>query len=172
MEIERKFLVKHLPEGLDLHPHCEIEQGYLCSHPTVRIRRIDNRYVLTVKEHLRTDSSAIVNREEEFEMRADDYLRLREKCDGRLLSKTRYRILLRRLHADGNFDDLVAELDLFHGRHEGLMLVEVEFPHTLEADAFEPPDWFGADVSHDPRYRNSRLAASERPPFLNTSTPQ
>lgn len=158
MEIERKYLVKYLPDGLDQHPHSEIEQCYLSSHPTLRIRHIDDRYVLTVKEHLQSTSSAIVNREEEFEMSADSYFRLREKCDGRILSKTRYRILLRRLHADGNFEDLVAELDLFHGRHEGLQLVEVEFPHTLEADAFEPPDWFGEEVSQDSRYRNSQLA--------------
>ena len=53
----------------------------------------------------------------------------------------------------------MAEVDVFHGRHEGLMLVEVEFANTEAADAFVPPAWFGEDVSTDPCYRNSFLAS-------------
>ena len=147
-----------MPEGLDRFPHSEIEQGYLCTQPTLRIRRIDDRYVLTVKQHLRTDSSAIVNREEEFAMSPDSYRQLRGKCDGHFVAKTRYRIPLRQIHPDGGYGDLVAELDCFHGRHEGLLLVEVEFPDTAAADAFVPPAWFGPDVSQDSHYRNSYLA--------------
>ena len=47
----------------------------------------------------------------------------------------------------------------FHGVHEGLRLVEVEFPSVEAADAFVAPAWFGDDVSGDPRYRNSYLAS-------------
>ena len=151
MEIERKYLVRELPDNLDSYPHTEIEQGYLCTSPTLRIRRMGDAFILTVKEKVRGASSAIVNREEEFCMRRESYERLRAKCDGRIVSKTRYRIPL----AGG----LTAELDLFHGVHEGLRLVEVEFPSVEAADAFVPPVWFGEDVSGDPRYRNSYLAS-------------
>ena len=116
--------------------------------------------MLTVEEHLRTASRAIVNREEEFAMAPDSYLQLREKCDGRFITKTRYRIPLSQMHPDGDYGKLVAELDLFHGRHEGLALVEVEFPDTATADAFVPPAWFGKDVSLDPHYRNSYLSST------------
>ena len=150
MEIERKYLVSELPKNLDSYPHTEIEQGYLCTSPTLRIRRLGDVFILTVKEHLAGTSTAIQNREEEFTMPRSSYERLKAKCDGNLVSKTRYRIPL----ADG----LVAELDLFHGAHQGLRLVEVEFPSVEAADAFIPPSWFGEDVSTDPRYRNSYLA--------------
>lgn len=152
MEIERKYLVASLPEGLSECPHVEIEQGYLCTSPTVRVRRMGDVFWLTVKERVATGSSAIHNREEEFRLSEQKYLRLREKCDGQLVSKTRYRVPL----ADCG---LVAELDIFHGSHEGLRLVEVEFPSTEAADRFTPPAWFGDDVSTDPRYRNSFLAS-------------
>ena len=151
MEIERKYLVASLPEGLEGFPHTEIEQSYLCTSPTLRVRRMGDDYILTVKEHLREDSSAIHNREEEFSLTRDSYLKLRSKCEGRTVQKTRYRIPL----ADG----LTAELDIFHGDHEGLLLVEVEFPSTEVADRFVPPAWFGIDVSLDPHYRNSFLAS-------------
>ena len=38
MEIERKFIVHNLPDNLDSYPHSEIEQGYLCMEPVIRIR--------------------------------------------------------------------------------------------------------------------------------------
>ncbi len=108
-------------------------------------------FILTVKEKVRSESTAAVNREEEFALTADKYAMLLAKCDGHTVGKTRYRIPLE--------NGLTAELDLFHGRHEGLRVVEVEFPSVEAADAFEPPAWFGEDVSADPRYRNSYLAS-------------
>ena len=149
MEIERKYLVRELPSNLDSYPHVEIEQGYLCTSPTVRIRRMGDAFWLTVKERLLTDSTAIHNREEEFRLSEESYSRLKAKCDGNLVTKTRYRIPV---------DNLTAELDIFHGRHEGLLLVEVEFPSTDTANRFVAPPWFGSDVSTDCRYTNSYLA--------------
>lgn len=152
MEIERKFLVAKLPENLDQYPHVDIEQGYLCTSPTLRIRKMGDVYWLTVKEKVRTGSSAIHNREEEFRLTEDLYNHLKTKCDGQLVIKTRYRIPL---------NGLTAELDIFHGRHEGLQLVEVEFSSTEAADSFVVPSWFGEDVSTRPEYRNSFLSQVE-----------
>ena len=49
MEIERKFLVRQLPENLEQYPFHQIEQGYLCTKPVVRVRRQDDEYYLTYK---------------------------------------------------------------------------------------------------------------------------
>ena len=155
MEIERKYLVWELPSDLDGYPHVEIEQCYLCTSPTVRIRRMGDVYILTVKENLSKgrEGEAIHNREEEFALTAEAYERLKSKCEGKPVLKTRYRIPL-----EGG---LVAELDIFHDAHEGLRLVEVEFPDTAASNTFTPPAWFGEDVSSDRRYRNSWLAFNE-----------
>ena len=151
MEIERKYLVRDLPENLDTYQHVEIEQAYLCTSPTLRIRRMGDRYILTVKQHLRVPgTTAIHNREEEFPLAPESYARLRAKCEGIPVAKTRYRIPLP--------DGLVVELDIFHGPHAPLILAEVEFPSTDAANAFVPPAWFGPDVSTDPHYRNAYLA--------------
>lgn len=156
MEIERKYLVDSLPEDLNAYPHEEIEQGYLCTSPTVRVRRMGDVYILTVKEKVAGEHrpmggmEPIVNREEEFALTADAFSRLKEKCEGRMVLKTRYRIPL-----EGG---LTAELDIFQGEHEGMLLVEVEFPDEATAAAFVPPEWFGKEVSDDRRYRNSYLA--------------
>ncbi|MCQ2294173.1 MAG: hypothetical protein MJZ67_00835 [Bacteroidales bacterium] len=114
---------------------------------------------MTVKEHIPSCSGAIHNREEEFSLTRDSYIKLLEKCDQGRVGKTRYKINLRSQTGDGSYVGLTAELDIFHGRHRGLMLVEVEFPNTEEANKFEPPYWFGVEVSSDPHYRNSYLAS-------------
>ena len=172
MEIERKYLVAQIPENLSDFPSHQIEQGYLCTQPTVRIRRWDDQYILTIKEVQRRSMleelgdrpSAIVNREEEFALTAESYARLRSKCDGVLISKTRYCIDLRRMMQDGLYVGLTAELDIFHGENDGLLLVEVEFPNEATANSFVAPEWFGADVSSDPHYRNSYLANRKNGP--------
>ena len=112
-------------------------------------------FILTVKENLSKGRAgeAIHNREEEFFLSVDSYERMKSKCEGRPVLKTRYKIPL-----EGG---LTAELDIFHGVHEGLRLVEVEFPDTQVSEAFTPPDWSGEEVSADRRYRNSWLAFND-----------
>lgn len=61
---------------------------------------------------------------------------------------------------DHSEKSLTAEIDLFHGIYEGLILIEVEFPSAADADAFEAPVWFGKEVTEDPAYSNSSLSRS------------
>ena len=51
MEIERKFLVKEIPDKRELEKYTclSIEQGYLCRKPVIRIRKQEKEYWLTYK---------------------------------------------------------------------------------------------------------------------------
>lgn len=143
-EIERKYLVKQVPENLASYPFHEIEQGYLCTEPVVRIRRQDEEYYLTYK------SKGLMIREEyNLPLTEDAYFHLREKIDGRLISKRRYLIPL---------DPYTIELDVFHSPKDDLILAEVEFPSEEDALTFTPPDWFGEDVTNSSLYHNNRLS--------------
>lgn len=143
-EIERKYLVKQVPEHLDSYAFHEIEQGYLCTEPVVRIRRQDEEYYLTYK------SKGLMIREEyNLPLTKDAYFHLREKIDGRLISKRRYLIPL---------DPYTIELDVFRSPKDDLVLAEVEFPSAEEALAFTPPEWFGEDVTNSSLYHNSYLS--------------
>jgi CYTH domain-containing protein len=51
-----------------------------------------------------------------------------------------------------------AEVDLFAGALDGLCLVDVEFDDDEDLEAFEPPSWFGAEVTDDHRFSNAHLA--------------
>lgn len=135
-----------------------MEQGYLCARPTVRIRKSDADYILTLKDkqgvkELEGTGAGVVNREIEIPLTAEAYEHLKAKTDGHLVEKLRYLIPL----ADG----LTAELDIFQGRLAGLVFAEVEFPDAETARGFVPPDWMGDDVSDDRRYRNTFLSELE-----------
>ena len=145
MEIERKYLVLHLPGPLESYPCRILEQGYLNTSPVVRIRRDNDRYELTYK------SAGLMSRQE-YNLPLDDksYEHLLTKIDGRLIKKKRYMIPLS--------SALTAELDIFEGDLAPLMLVEVEFQTEDDADSFTAPGWFGEDVTFSGKYHNSYLS--------------
>lgn len=146
MEIEKKFIPKELPKNLAQFEHHKIEQAYLNTAPVVRIRKQDNEYYLTYK------GGGMMAREEyNLPINAESYQHLREKADGNIITKTRYLIPIN----DGN---LTAELDIFENKFSGMLLVEVEFDSVEQADAFQKPDWFGDEVTHDKMYHNSYLS--------------
>lgn len=145
MEIERKFLLKSLPGNLNDYPFHQIEQGYLCTDPVVRIRRQDEEYYLTYKSR-----GLMVREEYNLPLTKDAYEHLLPKIDSILISKKRYLIPL-----DSR---LTIELDIFEGELAPLILAEVEFPTEEDANSFTPPEWFGEDVTYSTDYHNSVLS--------------
>ncbi|SDB25409.1 CYTH domain-containing protein [Pseudobutyrivibrio sp. YE44] len=142
MEIERKFLIKELPD-LSKYEYVDIEQGYLSTNPVVRIRKKNDKYILTYK------GSGLMAREEiEASLTKEAYQHLLEKIDGHAITKRRYLI---------PFEPYTIELDVFEGHKKGLIMAEVEFPSLEEANAFVAPDWFGDDVTEDRSYHNSNM---------------
>jgi adenylate cyclase len=147
-EIERKFLVRKLPDGLTTYPNNEILQGYLVSLDDglqVRLRKSGERYTLTFKR-----GAGNVREEREVELTATQFEALWPATEGKRLAKTRYEI---------PFGDRTVEIDVYHERHEGLVVAEVEFDEEYAARNFQPPEWLGDDVTGDPRYSNQLLAS-------------
>ncbi|MCR4567143.1 MAG: CYTH domain-containing protein [Pseudobutyrivibrio sp.] len=142
MEIEKKFLIKDLPD-LSKYEYIDIEQGYLSTNPVIRIRKKNDKYVLTYK-----GSGLMVREEIEAALTKEAYYHLLEKIDGRSITKRRYLI---------PYESYTIELDVFSGHKEGLIMAEVEFPTVEEADSFTPPAWFGKEVTEDSRYHNSNM---------------
>ncbi|NLP46559.1 MAG: CYTH domain-containing protein [Epulopiscium sp.] len=150
MEIEKKFLVHSLPENLSTYPYQEIIQGYICTDPVIRLRKSNNHYFLTVK------TAGHLQREEiELPLTAEQFQSLWSKVDHTIIVKTRYLVPLDH--------QLTAEIDIFHKELDGLETIEVEFNSVKDAESFQPPIWFGKDVTHDNRYKNNNLALYGKP---------
>ena len=59
MEIEKKYQIKEMP-CLDGAMTKEMEQGYLCTDPVVRIRRSNDKYILTWNDWRKTGGCSYV----------------------------------------------------------------------------------------------------------------
>ncbi len=151
METERKYIVRRILPDIESYPYHMIEQAYLCTDPVIRIRRQDDSYILTCK------GGGMMSREElNLPMPQSSYESLLPRTEGNIISKRRYLIPLDK--SAGNGISLTAELDIFSGIWEGLIIVEVEFPDEETARQFTPPDWFDEEVTFDGRFHNSYLS--------------
>jgi len=145
MEIERKYLVKKIPDHLEQYNCLKIEQAYLNRKPVVRIRKQNEEYILTYK-----GNGMMLREEYNLPLDRDSYEHLREKVDGKIITKKRYVIPID--------NGLKVELDIFEGVHKGMILAEVEFPDEESCNRFQPPDWFGEDVTLLEEYHNSNMS--------------
>jgi CYTH domain-containing protein len=146
-EIERKFLVKRLPEKLNRSRRYIIAQGYLATEPAgrhVRLRKKGKTSSLTFKV-----GRGAHREEREIKLSAKQFATLWPATVGRRLRKLRYEIPWR---------NLLIEIDIYRGRHSGLVVAEVEFPDRAMCRKFKPPSWFGREVTGEKRYSNVRLA--------------
>jgi adenylate cyclase len=146
-EIERKFLLKRFPPGLQKFPHDTIEQGYLAvgrGGLQVRLRKKGSVRSLTYKEGTKGERE-----EREIRLSLAQFNALWPATVGRRLMKVRY---------DVPWKTHTIEIDVYRGRHDGLVVAEVEFKNQRSCKTFEAPDWIGRDVTGNPKYSNVALA--------------
>lgn len=147
-EIERKFLVRDLSvvDGLTGR---RMVQGYIGTAPaTTRVRIAGDDAYLTVKGPL----VGITCGEWEYPVPLGDAEEMLALPGVRTVEKTRYEIPV---------GERTFEVDVFHGRHAGLVLAEVELPD--EHAAVVIPDWVGDEVSGRREYTNVYLALLSAP---------
>jgi adenylate cyclase len=146
-EIERKFLLKQLPERLKQARRCVIAQGYLAAEPGgrhVRLRKKGKTASLTFKM-----GRGAHREEREIKLSPKQFAALWPATVGRRLYKLRYEM---------PWKNFLIEIDIYRRKHKGLVVAEVEFPNPTACRKFKAPAWFGRDVTGNKRYSNVRLA--------------
>jgi CHAD domain-containing protein/CYTH domain-containing protein len=149
LEIERKFLLKKLPDSMPESTAVTIEQGYMPGERLVeRLRAIDvgreRLYFRTVKL-----GAGLVRTELEEETTADVFKSMWPLTKGKRLTKRRHRV------PDGS---LTWDIDEFTDRE--LVLAEIELPSA--ETSVEMPKWLEPfierEVTGEVAYLNSTLA--------------
>jgi adenylate cyclase len=144
VEIERKFLLAG--DGWRaLGQPVLLRQGYLSSDPerVVRVRVEGDHACITIKGR----SSGATRGEWEYPIPLTDANELLERlCQQPIVEKYRSKV---------EFAGNVWEVDEFIGVNQGLVLAEIEL--QAEDQAFDKPEWIGAEVTDDKRYYNSNL---------------
>ena len=153
-EIERKFLLAKMPD-IDLQSTTCIRQGYITQSRDsveIRLRQKGDAFFMTFKR-----GQGLVRDEAEIKIDASDFNHLWPLTRDRRVEKQRSKAILE--------NGLIVEIDEFSGVLAGLLVCEVEFGDETQAKAFVPPQWFGADVTEDGRYKNKSLAEKGLPPI-------
>jgi adenylate cyclase len=146
-EIERKFLVidqlwndYEKPAGKRIHQlylHADTEKA-------IRVRIIGDQAFITIKSKV----SDLRRVEFEYEIPladAEDMMKTYADCPQ--VEKTRFFIPT---------SEHIWEVDVFHGKNEGLIVAEIEL--SDEEEPFEKPVWIAEEVTHDSSYLNVNLA--------------
>lgn len=140
IELERRFLAKRIPDGLASCSKKEMVDIYLPStahHPTLRLRKQGDKLEMTKKEPVKEGDSS-KQLETTIPLRVDEYSELEKNLPGKRIQKTRYYY---------PFEGRTAEVDVFRGDLEGLVVVEMEFELENEKDEYQMPDFCLVDVS-------------------------
>jgi CYTH domain-containing protein len=168
LEIERKFLLKGMPQLPAEAQPWRLRQGYLPmeagNDQPGRIREKiapdgSRKYSHTVKR-----GSGLTREEIERPLEPDEFERLWAKTEGRRIIKTRHRVPVKVMDPSiGGEIELMWEVDEF--KEFDLFFAEVELPR--EDFAVEPPHWLAIvverEVTDDPRYTNARIALEGLP---------
>lgn len=155
MEIEKKYRLNSLPELEILGAGKAILQGYLFTEPyEMRVRQHGNKYYITVKNNeneINKLGNVLKRQEWNQEIPKWVFEALWSHTEGRRIEKTRYSALFK------NFN---IEIDEYHGKLNGLVILECEFPIEEIAQNFILPDWAknGIDVTNEDAYKNKYLA--------------
>ena len=147
-EIERKYLVTSDCYKEMAVARYHIIQGYISREKTgtVRVRITDDKAYLTIKGKPAAGHFARYEWEKEIDVKeAEELMKL---CQGTIIDKTRWIV-------PATEEELKWEVDEFHGKHDGLVVAEIEL--ESEDQVVVLPAFIGKEVTDDPQYYNANM---------------
>ena len=142
MEIERKFLIKYIPDNLRKLSEHKIIQSYLITEDDfeIRLRNIDDKYFITMK----IAQSNIERIEKEIEISEELYSKLDKRVNKHLYkTRTKYK-----------YNEYILEVDEYEN---GLKLLEIEFENVQHAKDFIVPEWIEKEVTYYKEFYNKNI---------------
>ncbi len=142
-EIERKFLVKILPNLENLKP-IRYERYFLfrSENVEIRIQKKWEKYEFERKEK----QDNLEAHKQKFEITREEFERLKSFSN---------EAIIREAHLISQNPEI--SLKIYHWKFEGFKRVEIEFLSKQEALDFVPYDWFGEEITDSPCWKDSKL---------------
>ena len=161
-EIERKFTIKYLPkeiESIKQIAQKHIFKDMVCS---IRVRRSIDLFtqekIFTHNIKARGEKNQKYSIYElEKQITENGFNKLQPFKDSKIIEK--YRCIVPIGH------DLKAEVDIFFFFLKGLVIAEVEFKNSKQAELFKMPRWFEKPVPHR-EFSNRSLSTKSRKEIL------
>lgn len=143
LEIERKFLIKNLPDLSKIIPII-YERYYIFQNNKIeiRIQRKADKYEFERKE----ETSELSRKGQIFEISEDEFNYFKSLTS---ISIQRDSYLLSQ--------NPKVSIKIYRGRHKGLVRAEIEFDNEEDANNFVPFDWLGEEITNSPLGRDGKL---------------
>jgi CYTH domain-containing protein len=141
IELERTYLIKKIPENLKNCRFKEIIDVYFPKssiHPKIRLRKNGDKFELTKKEPVNDDDLSEL-KEQTIIFTEKEFNEL-NKLEGKRIRKFRYYY---------EYEERIAEIDVFQDSLKGLILVDFEFSNIEEKNNFLMPDFCLAEVTQE-----------------------
>lgn len=146
-EIERKYKIEELPEGLSIVGVQNITQNYLAiGDEEIRIRKKTTNYTEVEHTLCIKRGGGLIREEITHELDGQTYRQVANSSEAVPIIKNRLLI---------QHGKSIIEVDKYE--HGPLVIAEVEFESEDAANAFEVPSWFGEEVTMDPSYKNQAI---------------
>jgi CYTH domain-containing protein len=154
MEIERKFLIKEMPDLSGIKA-VGYERYYIKKdgEAVERIQKKGDSYEYETKRTI----SHLEHEKEKRRITREEFEELKRGKENEGIIRDGYLL-------SSNPD---VSIKIYHGRFEGLSRVEVEFSSKEEAEKYVPQSWMGTEITVSPLGADSRLLHLSRDEFLS-----
>lgn len=138
IEIEKRFLVKEIPNlsGCKKVEMIDVYIPEVTPHAKLRARKIGEKYELTKKTR-KQDGDHYTMVEQTIDITPEEFAFIYAKSTRRI-EKDRYYVPL---------GPHTMDLDVFKGKHQGLIIGEIEFPNEQTLQAFAKPPYLGKEIN-------------------------
>jgi len=152
LEIECRYWLNKIPDGLLDNPKGWLITDRYFPNTRLRLRHMEsisgNEHIYKLTQKYRSETqqayeTTITN----IYLTPAEYHHL-AALDAAILKKTRYPYAVQ---------SYSLSIDVFEGRHQGLILAEMEFEEKAEADEFVLPSFLFKDVTDDPFFTGGNL---------------
>lgn len=151
IELELTYLAKSLPAGIETVTPKRLKDVYVPDiegvHPRLRIRRKGDKFEITKKIPI-SENDASAHTELTIPLDQQEFEAL-ERTSNKLVEKDRYNI---------SIEGHAAEVDVFTGDLEGLVVIDFEFDTEEQKSSFVAPDVCLADVTQEQFIAGGKLA--------------
>jgi adenylate cyclase len=150
VELELTYLARNIPkEILDTNPFrlLDIYLPETKPRPFIRLRKKGDEYEITKKQPI-SDNDYSEQTEQTISLDREEFNTLATVSKLRL-EKDRYKV---------NLEGSAAEIDVFHGDLEGLVLIDFEFNSSEAKQSFTPPACCLAEVTQEIFIAGGQLA--------------
>jgi adenylate cyclase len=140
-EIERKWLVKKMPDLTNITP--VRYERYFVFHSNkveIRIQKVNDSFEFERK----FQSSRLSRTKEKIKITETEFVFFK-RISARVIIRDSFEI------------DKNVSIKVYHGIYKGLIRVEVEFDSEEEAQKYQSPSWFGQEITNTPLGKDSTL---------------